>query len=59
MEAVEPMAGSTIMTLSCGIQVFNSKVSFTVTHGNICDYWKRYGYAININGPFWFLGQAI
>lgn len=59
MEAIEPMADSTIMTLSCGIQVFNSKVSFTVTRGNRCDYWKRCGYAININGPFWFLGQAI
>ena len=56
MEVIEPLADSTIMTLSCGIQAFNSKISFSVTHQNICDYWERYGYEININGQFWVLG---
>lgn len=52
MEVIEPLADSTIVTLSCGIQAFKSKISFSVSHQNICDYWEQYGYEININGQF-------
>lgn len=52
MEVIEPLADSAIMTLSCGIQAFNSKTHFSVTHQNRSDYWEMYGYEININGQF-------
>lgn len=47
-----------IMTLSSGIQFFNSKVISIVGHWYKCQYWIWQSCKININSAFWVLEQA-